>query len=67
MALGYAGVALVLALLIPAMLVWQCRKTDPLGGLHVWQAAPSAGAGAYLRHIVIGVQFRSPWGSCPIR
>lgn len=41
MALGYAGVALaVLALLIPAMLVWQCRKQiQILRRDIVWQAA----------------------------
>lgn len=48
MALGYAGVALaVLALLIPAMLVWQ---TEPSGGISCGRRHASAGAGVYLRH-----------------
>ncbi|WP_374978641.1 aromatic amino acid transport family protein [Salmonella enterica] len=42
MALGYAGVALaVLALLIPAMLVWQCRKQSPQAGYRVAGGTPA--------------------------
>ncbi|MGS9184064.1 aromatic amino acid transport family protein, partial [Salmonella enterica subsp. enterica serovar Infantis] len=42
MALGYAGVALaVLALLIPARLVWQCRKQSPQAGYRVAGGTPA--------------------------
>ncbi len=66
MALGYAGVALaVLALLIPAMLVWQCRKQIPQAGYRVAGGTPALALVFICGIIVIGVQFSIALGFLP--
>ncbi len=68
MALGYAGVALaVLALLIPAMLVWQCRKQIPQAGYRVAGGTPALALVFICGIIVIGVQFSIALGFLPDR
>lgn len=66
MALGYAGVALaVLALLIPAMLVWQCRKQSPQAGYRVAGGTPALALVFICGIVVIGVQFSIALGFLP--
>lgn len=66
MALGYAGVALaVLALLIPAMLVWQCRKQSPQAGYRVAGGTPALVLVFICGIVVIGVQFSIALGFLP--
>lgn len=68
MALGYAGVALaVLALLIPAMLVWQCRKQIqiPQAGYRVAGGTPALALVFICGIVVIGVQFSIALGFLP--
>ncbi len=68
MALGYAGVALaVLALLIPAMLVWQCRKQSPQAGYRVAGGTPALALVFICGIVVIGVQFSIALGFLPDR
>lgn len=66
MALGHAGVALaVLALLIPAMLVWQCRKQSPQAGYRVAGGTPALALVFICGIVVIGVQFSIALGFLP--
>ncbi|WP_348250155.1 aromatic amino acid transport family protein, partial [Salmonella enterica] len=63
MALGYAGVALaVLALLSPAMLLWQCRKQSPQAGYRLAGGTPGLALVFICGILVIGVHFSSALG-----
>ncbi|EHY4687993.1 tyrosine transporter TyrP, partial [Salmonella enterica subsp. enterica serovar Agona] len=54
-----------LALLIPAMLVWQCRKQIPQAGYRVAGGTPALALVFICGIIVIGVQFSIALGFLP--